>query len=71
VVAEAGEDTSRGTATGNPDAKLAEAQFEIAKRYGFSSWRALKEHLDSLTLEGQIIETARKGHAERLARLLD
>jgi ankyrin repeat protein len=55
----------------NPDAKLAEAQFEIAKQYGFSSWRALKEHLDSLTLDGQIIETARKGHAERLARLLD
>jgi ankyrin repeat protein len=56
---------------GNRDAKLAEAQFDTAKQYGFSSWRALKEHLDSLTLEGQIIETARKGHAERLARLLD
>jgi hypothetical protein len=55
----------------DPSAKLSEAQFGIAKRYGFSSWRALKEHLDSLTLEGQIIETARKGHAERLARLLD
>jgi hypothetical protein len=24
----------------NPDAKLTAAQFEIAKRYGFSSWRA-------------------------------
>jgi len=56
---------------GNPAAKLAEAQFQIAKQYGFSSWRALKEHLDSLTLEGRIIETARKGHTERLARLLD
>jgi Ankyrin repeats (many copies) len=56
---------------GNPDAKLAEAQFEIAKQYGFSSWRALNEHLDSLTVEGQIIEAARKGDAERLARLLD
>jgi len=55
----------------NPDVQLAEAQFEIAKQYGFSSWRALKQHLDSLCLEDQIIETARKGHAERLARLLD
>jgi ankyrin repeat protein len=55
----------------NPDAKLADAQFEIARHYGFSSWRALKEHLDSLTLEEQIIEAARKGDAERLARLLD
>jgi hypothetical protein len=55
----------------NPRAKLADAQFELAKRYGFSSWRALKEHLDSLTLDGQIIESARKGHVERLAMLLD
>jgi ankyrin repeat protein len=55
----------------NPRAKLAEAQFELAKRYGFSSWRALKERLDSLTVDGQIIESARKGHVERLARLLD
>src|SRR6185436_2958006 len=23
----------------NPDAKLTEAQFDLAKRYGFSSWR--------------------------------
>jgi hypothetical protein len=55
----------------NPGAKLSEAQFEIANRYGFSSWRALKKHLDSLTLEGQIIESARKGNVETLARLLD
>src|SRR5215208_2673546 len=55
----------------NPAAKLTEAQFEIAKRYGFSSWRALKQHLDSLTLDGQIIDIARKGDVERLAKLLD
>jgi ankyrin repeat protein len=55
----------------DPGAKLSDAQFEIAKRYGFSSWRALKQHLDSLTLEGQIIESARKGDVETLARLLD
>jgi len=55
----------------DPGAKLSEAQFAIAKRYGFSSWRALKKHLDSLTLEGQIIESARKGDVETLARLLD
>lgn len=55
----------------DPGAKLSTAQFEIAKRYGFSSWRALKEHLDSLTLEGRIIDSARKGDVETLARLLD
>jgi ankyrin repeat protein len=55
----------------NPDARLAAAQFELAKRYGFSSWRALKEHVDSVTVDGQIIESARKGDVETLARLLD
>jgi len=33
----------------NPDAQLADAQFELAAQYGFSSWRALKTHVDSLT----------------------
>jgi ankyrin repeat protein len=55
----------------NAAAKLADAQFALAKEYGFSSWRALKEHIDSLTLNGQIIDCARKGQAERLATLLE
>jgi ankyrin repeat protein len=55
----------------NPSAKLAEAQFDIAKQYGFSSWRALKGHLDSLSVDGQIIDSARKGDVESLRRLLD
>jgi ankyrin repeat protein len=55
----------------NPAAKLAEAQFEIARRYGFPSWRALKAHLDALTLDGRIIESARTGEVETLAALLD
>jgi hypothetical protein len=36
----------------NPDAKLADAQFDLAKQYGFSSWRALKANVDSLTIDG-------------------
>lgn len=31
---------------GLPDAQLAQAQFELAREYGFSSWRALKEEVD-------------------------
>lgn len=54
-----------------PDAKLADAQFDLAKQYGFTSWRALKSHIDSLTLDGQIIEAARAGDVDRLTRLLD
>jgi ankyrin repeat protein len=56
---------------GNPAARLADAQFELATRNGFSSWRALKAHVDSLTLEGQLIEAARKGDVETLTALLD
>ena len=55
----------------NLGAQLAEAQFEIAKQYGFPSWRALKAHIDSLTLDGQFIEAARKGDVATLASLLD
>jgi ankyrin repeat protein len=55
----------------NPEAKLADAQFEIARHYGFSSWRALKAHIDSLTVEGQLFDAARTGDAPRLASLLD
>jgi ankyrin repeat protein len=30
------------------EAKLAEAQFAVARQYGFASWRKLKAHVDSL-----------------------
>jgi ankyrin repeat protein len=55
----------------NRDAQLADAQFELAKQYGFSSWRALKAHIDSLTVEGQLFAAARNGDVGRLAALLD
>jgi ankyrin repeat protein len=54
-----------------PGAKLAEAQFEIAKRYGFPSWRALKARVDSLSVEGQLFDAARTGDVPRLRALLD
>src|SRR5262245_33525818 len=55
----------------NPNAQLSEAQFDLAKEYGFSSWRALKAHIDSLTLDGQLFDAARKGDINRLTTLLD
>ncbi len=54
-----------------PDTRLAEAQFEIAKQYGFSSWRALKTHVDSLSVDGQLFDAARKGDVASLRTLLD
>jgi ankyrin repeat protein len=55
----------------HPAARLAEAQFDLARQYGFSSWRALKAHVDSLTLDGQLFEAARSGNAGLLSTLLD
>ncbi|HEY8166532.1 MAG TPA: ankyrin repeat domain-containing protein [Gemmatimonadaceae bacterium] len=55
----------------NPQAKLAQAQFDLAKQYGFPSWRALKDHVDSLTVDGQLFNAARNGDVERLSELLD
>lgn len=54
-----------------PDAKLADAQFSLAKEYGFASWRALKTHVDSLTIEGKMFAVAKAGDARTLAKLLD
>lgn len=57
----------------NPGARLADAQFDLAKEHGFSSWRALKAHIDLLTVDGdgQLIEAARSGDVDTLAALLD
>jgi ankyrin repeat protein len=55
----------------DPEAQLADAQFALAKDHGFASWRALKAHIDSLTIDGQLFEAARQGDAIALARLLD
>src|SRR5947208_2739622 len=53
------------------DAKLADAQFDLAKQYGFTSWRALKAHIDGLSIDGQLLEAARKGDVATLTALLD
>jgi ankyrin repeat protein len=37
----------------NPARKLADAQFALARQYGFSSWRALKAHVDQLQSAAQ------------------
>jgi ankyrin repeat protein len=55
----------------NPEAKLSDAQFALAREYGFSSWRALKSHVDSLTVDGRLFEAARNGDLDSLTTLLD
>jgi ankyrin repeat protein len=55
----------------DPAAQLADAQFALSREYGFSSWRALKAHIDSLAVDGQLFDAARHGDADGLAALLD
>jgi len=56
--------------TRDASAKLHQAQREVAHDYGFSGWRALKAHVDALSLDGQIIAATIEGHAAELDRLL-
>ena len=55
----------------DPAAKLTAAQFALAKAHGFTSWRALKAHVESLTIEGHAFELARAGDAGALRAMLD
>ena len=55
----------------NPQANLADAQLDVARQNGFPSWRALKAHIDSLTIEGQLFNAARTGDVPTLTALLD
>lgn len=57
--------------TADPRAKLADAQRALARQYGFSSWRALKAHADSLMVDGQVLAAAREGDVTALTALLD
>ena len=54
-----------------PGAQLSDAQLDLARRYGFPSWRTLKSHIDSLTIDGQLFDAARKGDVGKLTTLLD
>ncbi len=53
-------------------ARLAEAQLDVARSYGFSSWRALKTYVDALNSFGaEIIQAVREGDLPRTRRILD
>jgi ankyrin repeat protein len=67
-----------------PDAQLSEAQFELAREYGFGNWRALKAHVDKLAAErgaspnsdradltARFVDAARAGRIDELLELLD
>ncbi len=43
----------------DPAAKLADAQLSLARKHGFSSWRALKAHVDSLICASPTLDDER------------
>ena len=55
----------------SPEARLADAQLDLARSYWFPSWRALKAHVDSLTIDGRLFALARAGDVDALGALLD
>lgn|GEM_PF-1341197 len=52
------------------DFKLANAQFVVARRYGFESWARLKTHLESKPLPEKMIDAAAQGATELVELLL-
>lgn len=55
----------------DPEARLADAQFAMAKHFGFKSWRALKAHVEAMSIDGALVKAARDGEVAELERLLD
>lgn len=51
-------DLLRAARTQHPDWQLADAQFALARSYGFASWPALKAHVDALAHASQTPDSA-------------
>lgn len=51
-------------------ASLADAQFQIAKEYGFASWPKLKAHVESLQSVGQLKQAIDANDLEQVKRLM-
>lgn len=56
----------------DPGAKLANALFDVARDHGFSSWRALKAHVDERQKDrvARLIEACRDGNSDAVRQLL-
>jgi ankyrin repeat protein len=66
-------DSFRNFTPNSADPKLADAQYVIARDYGFASWPKLKEHVESLTLTPpeQLSAAVRMSNANRVSRILE
>src|SRR5262249_41901876 len=53
-----------------PTSRLHEAQHAVAQEYGFNSWRALKSHVEKVSVDGRIVTAVLAGNAHELGELL-
>src|SRR5215510_12378644 len=51
-------------------ASITEAQFNIARRYGFASWPKLKAHIDSLEEIGQLKQAIDTNDVDRVKAMM-
>src|SRR6185295_7216246 len=49
---------------------LTEAQFQIARQYGFPGWPRLKQHVESLQIAGELRQAIRRNDLDRTEALL-
>ncbi len=55
----------------DPTARLADAQYALAKEYGFTSWRALKAQVDRSSQAAGAVGAVQNGDLDTLNRLID
>jgi hypothetical protein len=70
LASQAGQAPARRTAQDGSRRQTTDAQFDLSKRTVIPAG-ALKAHVDSLTLDGQLFDAARNGDVATLAALLD
>src|SRR5437868_2314691 len=63
-------DQARDLLRSGEAASLSQAQFRIARRYGFPSWPKLKTHVESLSEVGQLKEAIDNEDPERVKALM-
>ncbi len=51
-------------------ARLHQSQLDLAREYGFPSWRALKAAVDAASIDGRVVDAVRRGDAAGLRGLL-
>lgn len=63
-------DQARDVVRSGQAARLADAQFQIARLYGFASWPKLKAHVDLMTETGQLKQAIDSNNLEEVKRLM-